>query len=466
MHRKSIILLFFLLTITSGLLLWQWRSYSESTKENHEKKFEQVRQHIKIETAERELKITQTITGLMKDKEYQLVRPDKLFRWQCGCTSYNPDSNTILTAKGEVRFTFVIPIPDESAFLLTDWTANIQDVKIMETAIDIAEKGKRGSTWIAGIPQTGYEQLSFIDFYSFKGKGGTPSLYWQQDPLEKKSLNKSLFIFTDPTLAKNADFKSLTGIKPNEYIAVIFTDAVIPMMGQGIKVVSLGSRFEIIEREIIYSYYKEKLKQLDNQEYWIVDFLTALTAGTTPMVKKSEIMLAELSQHLTEDERRLFVQVVQQKKKLIDFQMLDQILGDIKGLKTSFFSINKDEKSEFISLLFMDARKFIINGNKTNIKIVYSNDKVLFPFIETLKAMGFEVETDGSTFYAKNKNEQYTFFLDQPIFQRNGTDFGLLENPLYVDNNQVYIKNKLLQSIFQVTIKENQQAIMLDDVSL
>lgn len=460
MYRKPIILLFFLLTITSGLLLWQWRSYSE------DKKFAQVRQHIIIETAERELKITQTITGLIKDKEYQLVRPDKLFRWQCGCTSYDPDSNTILTAKGEVRFTFVIPIPDETAFLLTDWTANLQDVKIMETAIDIAEKGKRGSTWIAGIPQIGYEQLSFIDFYSFKGIGGTPSLYWQHDPLELKSLNKSLFIFADPTLAMNADFKSFTGIKPNEYLAVIFTDAVIPMMGQGVKVVSPGSRFEIIEREIIYSYYEEKLKQLDNQEYWIVDFLTALTAGTTPMVKKSEKMLAELSQHLAEDERRLFVHAVQQKKNLINFEMLDQILGDIKGLKTSFFSINKDEESEFISLLFMDARKFIINGNTTNIKIVYSDDKVLFPFIETLEAMGFEVKTEDSTFYAKNKNEQYTFYLDRPIFQMNGVDFGMLENPLYVENNHVYIKSKLLQTIFQVTIKENQQAIMLDDDSL
>jgi len=467
MKKKPMILLFILLAVTSCLLLWQWRSYSGVLEENSEYKFEHPKQRITIETAGKEMQITQTVTGLIKDKNYQIIRPDSLFRWQCidddgeSCKSYNVDSSKVIAENGELNFTYVIPIPEQPAYILTDWTTRIKDSSIMETTIDIVEKERRGSTWVAGMPQTGYEKLSLIDFYSFKGKGDTPSLYWQSDTLEKKVLNEGLSIQGNPFSIGKHDLQSAASLEQDEYLAVIFTDAVKPAEYQGIKIISPASSAEDIERELINDYFMKKFTKLSNQEKWIIDFLTSLTREKAPAAMKSEIMMAELSQSITNEERNTFVHALQKTKRL-DFTILDQLLGDMKGLKTSFFSINKDENSELTPLLFMDPRKVIINDKVTDVTIAYRQDKILFPFVDTLKAMGFRVDTEESTFYASNKTDQFTFFLAQPIFTRNGTDFGLLENPLQVEGGQVYIGIEALQPIFHAEIIENPESIQLN----
>jgi len=467
MYKKSILLLVFLLAITSGLLIWQWEMYSENTKENLENQMEQAVQHITIESAGKELKITQTVTGLWEDKEYQIVRPDNLFRWQCideqegNCKSFSQELHTFLADTGEFRFTFVIPIQQQSAFLLTDWTTIIKNVDIKETTIDIVEKEKRDSTWVAGLPQTGYEQLSLIDFYSFKGKGGTPAIYWQPESIEKKTLSKSLVLYANPLFVQSTDYQITASMEQEEFIAIIYTDAVKPYTGQGIKLVSTSSQVEVVERELINEYYLKKFIQLSKDEQWIIDFLTALTLATPPAHPKSEIMLAELSPYFTEKERKSFLQAVQKEKKLINFQMLDQMLGNSKGLKTHFFSANKVEESEWIPLFFIDQRQLIINNQITSIPIVHRKDKILFPFVETMKAMGFQVKAEEGIFYVSNPKEQYIFFLNQPIFTHNGTDFGLLESPLSEEIGDVYITNQTLQTIFRVSITENQLSIML-----
>ncbi|KAA9025989.1 hypothetical protein [Niallia endozanthoxylica] len=471
MSKKSILLLVFLLAVTSGLLIWQWEIYSENTKENLKHQMEQAVQHITIEATGKELKVTQTVTGLGKDKEYQILKPDHLFRWQCidgyeeNCKSFSQESHIFLADKGELRFTFVIPIQQQSAFLLTDWTTTIKNVDIKETTIDIVEKEKRDSTWVAGLPQTGYERLSLIDFYAFKGKGGTPSIYWDPNPFEKKTLSKSLAIYGNPLFVQSNSYQIPELMGGEEFIAIIYTDSVNPYTGQGIKIVSPSSQVEVIERELMNDYYFKKFLKLSKHEQWVIDLLTALTLETPPAHPKSEFMLAELSLYMTEKERKLFLQAVQKEEKLINFQMLNQMLGNSKGLETTFFSANQMEESEWTPLFFIDQRQLIVNDRITSIHIVHRKNQMLLPFVETMEAMGFQVKSDDDIFYVSNTKEQYTFFLNQPIFTHNGTDFGLLENPLYEEIAGVYITNKTLQTIFRVSIIEEQLSIVLKNDS-
>ncbi len=84
--------------------------------------------------------------------------------------SSNDDSpQTFLASNGELNFQYVIPIRNQSAFLLTEWISSINNVEMVRTTIDIVERERRDSTWVAGIPQIGFKKLSFIDFYTFKG---------------------------------------------------------------------------------------------------------------------------------------------------------------------------------------------------------------------------------------------------------------------------------------------------------
>ena len=75
------------------------------------------------------------------------------------CQSSDESPDTFLASNGELNFYYQIPIPNQSAFLLTEWISSISHVEVVHTTIDIVERERRGSTWVAGIPQIGFERI-------------------------------------------------------------------------------------------------------------------------------------------------------------------------------------------------------------------------------------------------------------------------------------------------------------------
>ena len=81
MKKATLTLLFILFFVSAVLLGWQWKMYSSETDLFPE--IEKVRQHFTVEAKGKELYITQNITGLSNEKEYQIIKPDSLYRWEC-----------------------------------------------------------------------------------------------------------------------------------------------------------------------------------------------------------------------------------------------------------------------------------------------------------------------------------------------------------------------------------------------
>ena len=125
-------------------------------------------------------------------------------------------------------------------------------------------------------------------------------------------------------------------------------------------------------------FLRDKFKSLASEEKWILELLTAEMLERPVSGQKSTMVLQELSSKLTESERQSWLKKILLEDKL-NFQKLDEALGSIKGLKTTFFTLNRNEHDPLNSLYFVDPRNVMINEiTKENIQCQYIVGKKYF----------------------------------------------------------------------------------------
>ena len=373
MKKATITLLFILFFVSAVLLSWQWKMYSNEQDLSPE--MEKIQQHFTVEAKGNELYITHNITGLSNDKEYQITKPDSLYKWECKdtngnyCQSSDDSPDTFLASNGELNFHYQIPIPNQSAFLLTEWISSIAHVEVVQTTIDIVEKERRDSTWVAGIPQIGFEELSLIDFYTFKGKVSMPALYWQQAPMIKKDINPFVSFFSNQSGVDESVLQNIKQLKFKDYTSIILTKDYNRGSGNGIWIVSSEEQLKELEGQLVYAFFENKFRSLASEEKWILELLTAEVLERPVLGQKSTAVLQELSSKLTEKERQSWSNKILLEDNL-NFQKLDEVLGSVKGLKTTFFTLNKNEHDPLNPLYFVDPRNVVINEITTkNIQV-------------------------------------------------------------------------------------------------
>ena len=92
-------------------------------------------------------------------------------------------------------------------------------------------------------------------------------------------------------------------------------------------------------------FLKISLRSLSSEEKWILELLTAEMLERPGSGQKSAAVLQELSSKLTETERQSWSNKILLEDNL-NFQKLDEVLGSVKGLKTTFFTLNRNEHDQ------------------------------------------------------------------------------------------------------------------------
>ncbi|MBP2240008.1 hypothetical protein J2Z40_000561 [Cytobacillus eiseniae] len=472
MWRTASLIFVVLTTAIGGMLSWQWKAYSKQDNHINEDAV-MVEQEITVESSEKDLHITQVISGLSAKKPYQVIIPNDIFDWSCTdenggiCESKDEDPQTLIPNHKEMIFQYKIPIENShSAFLLENWTITIFDVKINSSDIEIIDTIRREGTWIVGAPKKGIKELDFIDYYLFTAVGDAPALYWQPIELFKSINENDIAFFTEQ---KDAEKKSsfmveLDSLGDFPYVSVVFTNEIGEKMANGMIFTSPNTNEDNLKRKFIQYYYEWKFGGFSVEEEWILDVFTSYKAKLQPITNKAKAILNELTEKLSEEELTSFFNYINNETREINAEKLDQFIYQIKGLHTYFFKMNTTEHAKFYPLYYYDTRSVYIADTKNEeIEVIYDHGTMLYPFVETIKGFGFEVSElqDQEMMLVIRENSTYRFYLNKNIFIYNEEDYGLLENPLTKLNGKYYISKEWLKMIFNVQFKEGEQEIKL-----
>lgn len=471
MWRTASLLFVVLTTAIGGMLSLQWKAYSKQGSQL-EIKSETVEQELTVQSSEKDLHISQRLVGLTKGKEYKVTIPNELFQWTCikengdSCESNDEDPQTFLPDESTIIFQYTLPIQNENTpFFLSEWTTNVLEVVVKKTDIEIIDTFRRQGTWIAGAPLKGLKEMDLIDYYLFSGIGAAPSLYWQPTTLHKIQMNNITY-YSEQSVEKNRfQFEEIANLKGFPYLSVVLTDQFAQKSGNGLLIASPTIKDGDLKWKLIYDSYESKFKDNSKEDKWLLDVFTSYTANQESGSEKSKTILEELNKMLSDEEMTHLFNRVNNKTSKITTEELDGFIFDLKGRHTRFFTLNSNESAQYIPFYYYDLRRLIINEKeqKDDIEAIYKENKILFPFIETIKGLGFEVTMlpdQEAILVIKDKN-RYRFYLNRNIFIYNEEDYGLLENPLTRLNGKYYISNEWLRQLFKVSIEEGEEDIRI-----
>jgi hypothetical protein len=454
--------------VISGLLFWQWHAYSKEMEKPVD--IELASQQVSIKTESNSLLIIQKLSGLTGKKEYTFSLPSGVKEWQCiqedgkDCEQQDESLTTLKAdAKGSLHIQYYLPVnTNERAFLYNDWLASFSNVQVSDTKVELIDSSNRNGTWVMGIPLIGNKKLDFIDYYVFEGELAHPSLYWQANSLRLDEVDHKLVVYSEQQGSVTPTFKAWQELSDRPQVTVVKTNQLQEGNGNGMIITRPDVEPELLERKLIYSFIKSRFDQLPIEQSWLVDLHVSLYLNIESQIPKSNQMIQELRSKLSEEEIKNYLEIFLTEDTHFKSNQLDDILKTVKGKKTSFFDLNKNEEVSIIPLYYVDERNVSVMGNvQENLHIVYMEDRILFPFVETLAALGFQVKAlpNNETLLLTKGLNSYRFYVNQNIFIYNEEDYGLLENPLTKINHTIYMDYQWLTSLFQIEIDEDENTV-------
>ncbi|HYK74669.1 MAG TPA: hypothetical protein VEV44_16360 [Pseudoneobacillus sp.] len=454
--KKVFILLVFCSTLTLSLLLkWQWHAYSS---ESSKSAVSSANQKIQIVSSSNNININQTFSGLNPKKEYKIMVPNLISDWTCetksgeSCKSNDQNPTTFQPEDGVIKIVYSIPINRDDLFtILSNWKMKLYGVSIQHSSIAIAESYHRKGTWIAGLPFKAYKELDLIDFFSFEGDGDFETLYFQKKPFIFHYQEIFYGYYSNGQENKKLNLSKYSQLKKKNFTVIVSSDF-LTYENKDMLIVKNTQPITDIDHSLVTQFFKYKL---ENETDWLVSLFTSFSFNNKSPIKKTNEILNELNRELSSSELQEFYQKVAGSPSTLGVKELDQILGEVKGLKTSFFQKNIEANSN-VPLYFMETKLVNFKEEKEKkAELIYMDSKRLYPIETMLSIIGYKISQVDDKLNLNKKSFYYQFDLNHNLFLFNGHDYGLLESPIVEVNHHYYMDQNWLQTLFKISIKED-----------
>lgn len=464
MKKMSFLLTTGLFIFIFAAVIWQWNAFSDNNDKPAESKGNtSIIATVKVE--QNLLHVKQTFNDLEIDRQYHAVIPAQASEVKCIDAEGNPceDGLEQLPKGKKIHFEYMIKSGPGIELFLNNWMIELKDATINKTRIEIVDQYYSRGTWAAGLPLKGYKQTELLHYYVFEGVNSTPSLYWQEKPLNRITGQKGIDYYTahkDQVIYK---FDSLETFSDN-HLTVVMTDGLRSVRGNGLLLAGSQLTDKELEQQLAAGSLAWKFQSDKGIENWILDALASLVTKQEPENAKSRAMVEELVKALDSEEIAAFIDYFSKERNL-DVNSLDEYLASIKGMNTSFFSMNSQKGPGVFPLLYKDPRSVIVNGEeKDGLYVVIKGDQYLFPLVPTMEALGYNTKmgSEFTTFEISSASNTYYFNIKNKTFIHDGQSFGLLENPFKNLYGEWYLEKQWLKAILKVQISERKDRFMLE----
>ena len=172
--------------------------------------------------------------------------------------------------------------------------------------------------------------------------------------------------------------------------------------------------------------------------------------------------MEELEQNLTEEEVNSFLKRVLRQNQLLSTAILDEILSSVKGLSTSFFSLNKEENKPVVPLYFSDQRIIVIDGQRLQSSMIYYKGQSWMPLMDIVEKAGYSysIMNDGHVLLTKD-SDSLRLYPEKNVFILNGVDYSVPTNPVTALKDELYIQEGWITDIFDFKVMKEEGRITI-----
>jgi len=459
MKHKTISLFIIILSLIIVILITlQWTKLREGTNQDDHLS---VKQQIDIVHDSGKLKIKQTLQNL-KNHTYFLKLPEAgvnftfshMELWDETNKSITVQDNT-LTVEYEINTN-----PDNQAFLLENWMIQMNGVEIANTIVKISELKNMSGSWAAGAPMTYHEGLDQLQYYVFEKNDAHIPLYWQKVPLSYTYIAEKIPVYTvgktDSHFLNSSIVSQLN--REKEFPAVILTEQINPLQS-----VSLIIENPEIDRNVLSSLWMEQFLLSNiwagkDEENWVMNILAGIITEQPPTDEVKGQIYAELKSKLAKNEVSKFISsILQTDQKITSLGEIDQLLGQIKGLNTSFFQDIAKEQTVGPLYFFTDEPIYVRNHKLENDRVYWLDHVYYFPIEPIVKKLNYQFEQiSENEIFLTNGKTTFRFYENKDFFLLNEEQYGLLTKdgklPYLTIKNEFYMQEEFFRKVFRIEI--------------
>jgi hypothetical protein len=446
MLRVAMISIFLFLSVSTGIVYYQWDDYQK-----HEKMNTVLEHEINVQLLGEDLALEHRVKGATSEK-YTIQLPKRLKQFTCqkkkDCIVRNKDGKTTIqfNKTGEAVLSYRISIGKLTDPLwLEKWFITFDTAQPQHIYVQLTDATHKKGTWVAGASLIGQAQKKTFSFYMWEQKNGKPfPLYFQSVPLQLKHENEMVIYTTKPNKLDRS-FLSFLQTKGD-----IQTIVVTPF-----SVEYIWPTFLVIPENVSYSSLKAKYANVYLREHfpnssldgWIWELLVSLMTKQLPTSSKAKAAFNELQTTLKTEALHSFWQEVEKKQgQSLSKERLDEILGDVYGGNTTFFAENGQE------LVFTEQKALFVNNRKLeNVKVFMKDGRQLIPFIEVMEALGYKLKRSGNALFIEKNGKRWRFFIESNEPANNVV--------IRQWNGRLYIERTTFPQWFDVYVSETSKEI-------
>lgn len=403
----------------------------------------------------------------LNPNRYEIVWPEGSADISCfnesdsSCDRVNNNVSAILEGENNYQsISYTIP-KAEAMTMKKVWKSPFVTLKGAApntTMLHITDETAIGGIWISGLKLVGTKKTEMIDYSLFKGEGQVTDLYWQQKTLPLSYKGNNLTILGEP-------FNEELGVQLNDQLSKMnATHIVLAVDSEGeslqtdrfvITNLNLPEIWDVVlDKGVRSKYFFPEGEQLTSN--LIVSILIDKPIGT----ERSKEAFGMLKKSLkTSQLEALKTNLADRRGTNMDASLLDQLIGDVSGLSTTF--VQKNNEGSY-PLLFEDPKIIHINGEAQEyLKTIVVNNRTLYPAIEILTQSGYTLSITDQSIYIENNTEKFRFSLLDPFYVLNERRYTFRDSPFELIDDKYYFEEDTLRRLFHLSIQKNQESIFI-----
>lgn len=459
---KIMVRLLILLLLVDGLLLYMhYRDAGNLTAKGHGKS-----------TYSQEIEVTNRPDGLyirhhFKDlsaKLHTIEWPTMSTKRSCymedsvACSRLDEDLTAFVEGDGtEQSIMYVIPkehIMQKTA-LYKNIFASLSDSESSANVLHLTDEMGLGGLWVNGLELVGSKKMDLIDYALFQGYGELTDLYWQRNhqPIAYEGNQLSVFgTSADVEMFKETD--EVLGSVNATHATIVIDEENPPIVSNRFTITNGANAKGIAEGLLVNNTYNRF--ELSKEARLSAEIVTSLLSEKAIGDKKTHLVYEALNENLSETELQQVVKKVDARKgETMNAAVLDDVLQEVTGYKSSYFEKNNNTDQPLYPFLLEDPRQVHINGEEhSDVAIILNDGKILYPATQIMRKLGFDIKSNEQSLYIEGNMGNFRFPMKEPFYVYNERKYNLSGVPFERIGDEFYFQEAPFIRIFIVGINK------------
>lgn len=385
------------------------------------------------------------------------------------CLRLNEEATAFVEGEETAQaISYVIPHSEleENTELLQAVFVKLYEASPRATVLHMTDEVHLDGMWVTGLPQVGQKKLPLISYALYSGGGIVEDLYWQKHPKPIHYSSDQLTVYGDGKTIYSEQVEEVLRQLNAPHMSLILNEQDRSIVKNRFSVTTEGQVNTVLQRYAINQYYVNY--NADEPDSFTAELVTALLLEELLPIPTVEMAMAELGNALTPTEMEALKNALEEQYgESMNAEVLDGLIGEVTGYRTSFVERNRQLESGVFPFLLENPKEISVEGQGATGKYAVLKDgKTYYPIKEIMEALDYALSRNEQSLYIENAEHQYRFPVTGDFYVLNDRRFNNQFMPFQLIEGEFYFDQSAMQRIFHLILEEKTDEINIKMIGM